>query len=407
VPPREVKISDLEEFYDSLARNLMKDHEKRFWERARSVKDAANGLGSAAGRLSVGVKNSWGTLDKQTSEYSMRLAQTLQDNSQTLAAKEPQRDFHATEAFHQEAVKVLNEIILTVRKYVPKIPKTLRLEMTILNSALTKLERAVKDLGDALDASPGLKLDSLHRDVEGILRKSAELIELRSEQQTVEKSLGEAEGLEKQLASERDSLISTSEFLELRDYEDSLKHKADEIRQFLQPLSKPLLKLERARATKKGEALDIKTLHDLVENPLETVVAGQLFATNELLTSLESALSSGELDLEERKRRKAEEVINSVQLKELEKMRSEYMALQANTQESLRQLKSKGLLDKKEAAEGQIAQTHSHIELIRGKQRELQRRNDEIARALSKLKGSIESNVMKAARQTIHLSTDE
>ena len=88
-------------------------------------------------------------------------------------------------------------------------------------------------------------------------------------------------------------------------------------------------------------------------------------------------------------------------------MRSDYMALQSNVQESLRQLKSKGLLEKKEEAEAQIAQTRSQIEFIRSKQRELQRRNDDLTRSLSKLKGSIESSVMKAARQSISLSTDD
>jgi len=406
VAPHEIKITELETYYDTLTRGLMKDHEKRFGERARSVRDAANNLGNAANRLSAGVKNAWGTLDKQTSEYAMRLAQTLQDNSQNLAGKDPPRDFHATETFHQQAVDVLNEIILTVRKYVPKIPKSLRLEMTILNGALTRLERAVKDLGEALDASPGLRIDSIRRDVDSILQKRTELTELELEQQKVDRTLAELLDRDKQLVSERDSITSTSEFLELRDYEVSLKHKEDEIRQFLQPLAKPLLKLERARATKKGEALDTKTLHDLVEKPLESVVGGQLFAANQLLTNLGGALISGELGLEERKRRKAEDVIEAVRGNQLEKLRSEYMTLQANTQESLRQLKSKGLLQKREAAEQQIQQNHSRTELIRGKQRELQRRNDEMGRLLSKLKASIESGVMKISRQSITVSVE-
>lgn len=404
--PREIKLTELEGYYDSLVRDLMKDHERRFTDRIRSVRDAANGLGNASNRLATGVKNAWGNLDKQTSEYAMRLAQTIQDSAQKLATNPPSYDFHPTETFHQQGVDVLNDIILTVRKYVPKIPKTLRLEMTILNSSLMRLEKAVKDLGEALDASPGAKLDSLQREIKSILGKHTELLELGLQQQEVEAALGEVLSREKQLASERDSIVSTSEFVELYGYEDSLKRKEDEIRQFLQPLSKPLLKLERARATKKGGAVDVKTLRDLVERPLETVVAGQLFAIRQLLSNLGKALDSGELGLDERKRRKAEDVIAAVGGNELEKLRSEYLALQANTQESLRQLKSKGTLEKKEALEQELARIHSQIELIGGRQRELQRKSEEISRSQSKLKASIEAHVAKIARQTLSITIE-
>lgn len=371
--PREIRVSELSSYCDDLTCDLMKDHEKRFSDRIRSVREAAAGLGNAASRLATGVKNAWGTLEKQTSEYAMRLAQTLQDNAQSLSRMDPTSGFRGTETFHQDTVKVLNDIILTVRKYVPKIPKTLRLEMTILNSSLMKLEKSVKDLGKTLDDSPGLKLESLHRDVETIIEKQNELAGLRSGEQKEGESLEDTFKREKQLTTENNSIISTPEFLELRRYEEALKLKEDEIRQFLQPISKPLLKLERARAMKKDEALDVKTLRDLVEKPIETVVAGQLFAIAELLASLGNALRNGELGLEERKRRKAEDVVEAVANNALEKLRAEHLAFQANTQESLRQLKSKGLLDKRNALEEQLAQTRTRarqFELGKGNCRE-------------------------------------
>ena len=404
--PREIKVPELGDFCDSLTRDSMKDHQRRFVDRVRSVREAATGVANSAARLSTGVKNAWGALDKQTSEYAMRLAQILQDNVQSLINKDPSHDFHATEIFHQDTVKVLNEIILTVRKYVPKIPKTLRLEMTILNSSLTKLERAVRDLGKALDDSPGLKLESLHRDIETIIEKYDALAELRLEEQKETESLEETSTREKQLTSEDNSIVSTPEFLELRKYKEALKLKEDEIRQFLQPISKPLLKLERLRATKKGEAIDTNTLHDLVEKPTETVVAGQLFATIQLLASLGNALNSGELEVEDRKRRKAEDVIEAVRNNALEKLRAEYLALQANRQESLRQLKSKGLLDKRNALKEQLVQTRFQGETIRARQRDLQRRRDELSKSISKLKTSIETQISKVARQSVSVAIE-
>jgi len=251
-----------------------------------------------------------------------------------------------------------------------------------------------------------LKLESLRRDVETLVQKHPELAELKSEAQKEGASLEETFNREKRLTSEDDSIISTPEFLELHRYEDALKLKEDEIRQFLQPISKPLLKLERARAAKKGEALDIKTLHDLVERPIETVVAGQLFAMNQLLAGLGNALRNGELGLEDRKRRKAEDVIEGVGNNALEKLRAEYLALQANTQESLRQLKSKGLLDKRNVLKEQLAQTRSEIEKIRDRQKELQRRRDDLSKSISKLKTGIEPRISKLAHQSVAIAFD-
>jgi hypothetical protein len=368
------------------------------------VRDAARALESAGARLSTGVKNAWGTLDKQTSEYAMRLAQILQDDAESLARAAPLGDFRSTETFHEETVRILNEIILKVRKYVPKIPKTLKLEMTILNSSLVKLEKAVKDLGDAIDDSPGLKLVSLERDVQGLLQKHSELAELSLEEHKEAAVLEETLNIEKRLASEEGEMLSLPEFRELRTYEEAVRLKEDEIRQFLQPISKPLLKLERARATRKGEELDVKTLHQLVDRPIETVVAGQIFAANQLLAALGDAFRNGEVDLEDRKRRKAEETIEAAKDTALEKVRAEYLAFQANAQESLRQLKSKGLLVKRSAVEERLAQIRSEIEAIRTKQRELQRRRDDLSRTISKLRTSIETQVSKVAHQSISIA---
>lgn len=402
----QISTAQLNSFYESLTHDLMKGHEKRFVDRVRSVKDAATGLASAGGRLSTGVKNAWGTLDKQTSEYAMRLAQILQDNAQSLMRMTPSADFRGSESFHEQAVEILNDIIITVRKYAPKIPKTLRLEMTILNGSLVKLEKAVKDFGEALDQSPGLKLELLRRDVESLLQKHGELAELTLEERKEAAFLEEISNREKKLSSEDSAMLSLPEYEEFQRYEVALRTKEDEIRQFLQPILKPLLKLERLRATRKGETLDVKTLHDLIERPIETVVSGQLFATTLLLENLGKALGNGELDLEDRKRRKAEEAIDEARNNALEKLRVEYLALQANAQESLRQMKSKGLVDKRSALEEQLAQTRAQIENIRGKQRELQRKNDDLSKAILKLKTSIENQTSKLAHKSVSIALD-
>lgn len=403
---KEVSVDKLKDYCEELARDLMRDHEKRFADRMRMVKEASVGLENAANRLALGVKNAWGTMEKQASEYGMRLAQMLQENAQKLSRRGLSSDFHQTESFHQDAVKTLNEIIITVRRYVPKLHKALKPEMATLNSSLMRLEKAVQALGVALDESPGLKLDSLQREVEALLNKQDELTTLKSENRNETEFSEEASSREKEFISKKQELMSGSEFIELTKFEQSLKLKEDEIRQFLQPLTKPLLKLERTAGDKRESTVDLKALRDLIENPIQTVVSGRLYASIQLLDLLHEALKRGELEIEERKRRKAEEAIVAVKEGALDRMKDEYLALQANTQETLRQLKSKGLLDNREDLDKQLADIHAQIEEIKDRQRELQRRNNDLTQTISKLKGSVESRISKIAHRAMTVGVD-
>jgi hypothetical protein len=406
VNPKKIKVEALDDFCESLTRDLMKVHEKRFADRMRSVKEASAGLGNAGARLELSVKNSWGAMEKQASEYGMRLAQVIQDDAQNISRSEATPSFHDAGMFHQDAVKGLNDIILTVRRYVPKLHKMLRPEMAALNSSLTRLEKSIMALGAALDESPGLKLESLHREIQTVQEKQLELLRLRSEEDAEGALLQAASARDKEIQSKLQELLTDPLFLELRKYEESLKQEEDEIKQFLQPIIKPLLKLERAVAAKQGPSIDVKALRDLVDSPLETVMTGQRFANMQLLSALEQTLTAGILGIEERKRRKAEETIHKIKEGTLDKLRDEYATLQANTQETLRQLKSEGLLEKRDELNRQLAENHSQSETTAARQRDLQRRIDELAKTISKLKTSVESQTDKVSREPIEITTD-
>jgi chromosome segregation ATPase len=403
---KEIKVDELNDFYDALARDLMKKHEKRFADRIRSVTEASTALGNAGARLEAGVRNAWGSMEKQASEYGMRLAQLLQEDAQKLSSKEVAANFRDAESLHEDAVRVLNEIIRTVRKYAPKLHRMLKPEMSALNSSLVRLEKSITDLGAALDESPGLKLESLQRDVQAVKDKQDELLRLRSEEDAERSLLEAASSREEELKSKERELLSYPEFVELGKYEKSLELKEADIEQLFQPLVKPLLKLERAVAAKQGPAVDIKALRDLVDSPIETVISGQRFASMQLLSALEQSLGAGQIEIVDRKRRKAEEAIQALKQGALDKARDEYLALQANTQETLRQMKSKSLLDRRDELNRQLAETHSEIQSIEARQKELQRRIEEIGAAISKLSTSIESHIGKVSRESVTIVSE-
>lgn len=403
--PKEIRISEIAAHCDSLARETMKDHEKRFTERAKGVREAAFNLGNAAERFEGAVRSAWGTLEKTTSEYGARLAHIIQENALEISKKEIPSSYQDTERFHEQSVQTLNRIILSVRKYVPKLHRALRTEMATLNSSLAKLENSITALGTSLDKSPGTKLETLRREVEQITQRQSELIELRSMEQKESATIDELSGQESKIKQEEESLLATPEFQELKRYEDALKLEGDEIQQFLQHLAKPLLKLERM-ASMKQASVDARLLSSMIENPKETVVTSQTFAVMQLLNVLEEKLNQHSLDFEEKRRRKAQETIGAIKAGALDRMREEYSALQANIQETLRQLKSIGLLDKRDSLEAELKDKRTQIEAASARKRELDRRTDDLGKTILKHKSTIESHISAVSDRSISILTE-
>ena len=384
----------------------MRDHEKRFADRIRAIKESSNNLGNVSSKLNTAVRNAWGTMDKAASEYGVRMAQTIQEIAEALSREETPASYQGAEKFHDTSVVSLNKIIKTVRRYVPKLHKGLRSEMAALNLALGKLEMAVRSLGSALDDSPGKRIESMMRDVQLLVQKHDELVRLRSEQNDQAAALNSILETEKELLGTHDQLASEDAFLELKRYEDSLKADEDKIRLFLQPIIKPLIKLERTQPTKGAQTVDARMLRGVVEKPVETVAAGQSFALVQLANQLDEALMHRKLEVEDRRRRRAEDTIQQIRDGAVEKMREDYLALQANLQETLRQLKGTGLLDKKAEVDEQLATTRHDKESANARKVELQRRIQDITSSVMRQKSSIEEQIAKMTKSEMTIRTD-
>jgi len=401
---REIPLDELEDFCDTLARQTMKEHERRFVEKIKAVNEAAFGLQMAADRLSSGVKNAWGTLDKTASEYGLRLAQVIRERSASIPRKDTGSNYQDAERFHAGSVQALNEIIISVRKYVPKIGRRLKTEMAALNSALSKLEIAIRALGNAIDESPGSKLESLQRQMHILKERYAQLLTLREKHHDETASLTACSTKENELRLEKQALNAQPEFAELEQQEETLRAKEEEIRQFLQPLTKPLVKLERVSSSDRNSKTNLATLRSLVENPIGTVLESPSFALAELLDLLQQALDQGRIEIEERKRRRATEAIKAAKEKTLQKFREEYLALQANVQETLRQLRSKGLLGKMDELNRLLAETESQTGTHEARQTELKRRIDDVTSLIMKDKATLEASVNKIAHESISVT---
>ena len=383
----------------------MKEHEKRFAERIRAVKEACSALENAASRLEAAVQNAWGTMDKSASEYGTRMAHTIQETASNLSRQQTSTSYKDAEKFHDDSVDALNRIIKTVRKYLPKLRRGLRVEMAALNVALGRLESAVRSLGAALDESPGNKFESLQRDAQLLPQMHSELLKLRAEENEQTNSLEALNGREKEILAAKEKVASEEAYLELKGYEDSLRAKGDEIKQFFQPVIKPLTKLERAASANRNKTVDIGTLRGLIDNTIETVAAGQPFALGRLLDQLGDELAAGDLDIDERRLRRAEETIQQFKTGVVDKMREEYLAVQANIQETLRQLKASGLMDKMGKLDQSLASNNREKEILTSHNTELRRRIDQLTKNVLKHKTSIEHQIAELTDKPVAIET--
>jgi hypothetical protein len=128
-------------------------------------------------------------MDKSASEYGTRMAHTIQETARNLPRQQTSTTYKDAEKFHDDSVDALNRIIKTVRKYLPKLRRGLRVEMAALNVALGRLESAVRSLGTALDESPGNKFESLQKDAQLLPQMHSELLKLRAEENAQTNSL--------------------------------------------------------------------------------------------------------------------------------------------------------------------------------------------------------------------------
>jgi len=401
----DIGVDELPNFCQSLERDVMKEHEKRFAERTRAIKEACSALESAATRLEAAVRNAWGTMDKSASEYGTRMAQTIQETAGNLSRQQTSTGYKDAEKFHDDSVQALNRIIKTVRKYVPKLRRGLRVEMAALNVALGRLESAVRSLGTALDDSPGNKFESLEKDAQLLPQMHAELLKLRADEGEQTNSLEALKGGENEILAAKENVASEGAYLELKGYEDSLRAKEEEIKQFFQPVIKPLTKLERAASTTRNKTVDTGTLRNLIDNTIDTVTAGQTFALGRLLDQLGDELAAGDLDIEERRLRRAEETIQQFKAGVVDKMREEYLAIQANIQETTRQLKASGLMDRMEQLDQTLASNRREKELLTAHNSELRRRIDQLTKNILKDETSIENHIAEITDKHVKIAT--
>jgi len=121
------------------------------------------------------------------------------------------------------------------------------------------------------------------------------------------------------------------------------------------------------------------------------------------MDQLVGAFKSGGLEIEERRRRKAEETIQQVKEGALEKLRGDYLTIQANVQETMRQLKATGLLERKRDVDQALATMQNDKEELTNKLTEVRRRTDAVTRTIDKDKASIQQQIAQLTGKHVEI----
>jgi hypothetical protein len=400
-----VNLVDLPAYADTLCKDIMRGYEKRFVEREKNIKRASDDLAVVSNRLEISIRNAWGSLDKTTSEQGVRLAQTIREAAQRISKQDIQSDYSSSEIFHTTAVEVSDTIILAIRKHVPKLHKALKTDIALLNSSITKLEAAINTFGIALDESPGGAVESLKADIRTLLEKQDTLNELRRERQKIHELTIMSLDAEKSLLKEEEVLLSHEEFRCLLQLQDALQSKNEAIEQLIQPLFKALKKYERMLSDD-DKSFGRQVLTRLINNPQITVAETDSHSLLHVFTALEGALTQGELGIEERKRKRAEEVITAITQGELDRLRGEYIAIQENVRNTTEKLNTTGLLRKKEDLLKSLEGTRFRTAQLNAQLAENEKRIEDVIKIISKEKLLIEKESTRLSGKPFAIRTE-
>ncbi len=380
----------------------MNHHEKRFSELIKSIKRTSIELTNASYKFGSGIKNAWGTIDKVTSEQGLRLTQLIEETNQELVKKISGSTYSEAEKFHQDSVTASNKIILAVRRYVPKIHRTLKSEISTLNSSLLKFEETINTLGKSLDQSPGAKLNPLSRDITLITQAHELLNKTKLQGEQNGKQIEAATNQEKNLLQQKETLLSHPKFQELKLTQTKLTTQKEQISQLTQPLIKPLLKIHRAMINQETPLIDNKIIRNFIDDPVQTILTTPRSTNLQILQALENSIIQGTLEIDERKQKRVEDSLNEI-TNTIDNFLASNLECEEATRKIEQELCTSGLQTKLTQLDESLNNKCAEIQNLTTAQTENDRKIEELTRTIMKHKSAIESQILALSKQQISI----
>lgn len=356
----EIPIELLDQRLHEILADRERAYRKQFASSANETMKAVKVVEKAAVSLADATRRAWGSISRPAQQHGLRLSEQIVDASRSLVISRKDASYEELRKFEEGSLQAIRIIVKTYNKYVVSVIRSAKSETSALEDSIARLSRAITDLTQILDKSNLKQLQMALNDSDRLAQSVKELrLKIKQIQET-NQALGGLREKEVNLSKEISTLSRDENLRELTKMEEQIRQKEQEILGLLEPLSKPLRKANRPEG-KAPAGLTGPSVSKLVDDPLTAILETPVAEMHSLFSSLRQSIEKDELFLDQRRKRKSIEAIETLEAGQLERLREDHATLQANRREVLRQLKGSGVYDKWLSLKSQLDNTVTKI----------------------------------------------
>lgn len=398
----EIPVRNLDEKMRQIIADRERAYHGKFSSKLKQVFRQVGSVEKAASNLREAVGRAWGTLSKPAEQHGARLSEQVLEACRSLAARRPEPSYDELRKFQEESIQTIRAIVKVHDKYIPSIIRTVKSESSTLENSIATLSQNITELGQALDSSKLKELQLIAEDTDQLIGTAQELSLKIDEIEQTKEAIKRLQDRGSALQEDLSTLGRDRALKELDQINQQAQQKEAEILALLEPLLKPLRKIDRSdNKALEGSSKAIVT--KVVENPLASVIEIPASEMRQLLISVYELLASDELLLDQRRKRKASESIHVLQAGALDRFREDHGILEANRREVLRQLKGSGLYDRWFSVRTQLDDLNMEIKERRGRITELESQVARLRTSVLAGKERIESALKKILDEQVSI----
>jgi hypothetical protein len=398
----EIHVRNLGEKMRQIIADRERSYRGKFSSELKQVFRSVGSVEKAASNLREAVGRAWGTLSKPAEQHGARLSEQVLEACRSLATRRPEPSYDELRRFQEESIQTIRAIVKVYNKYVPSIIRAVKSESSTLEDSIATLSQNITELGQALDSSKLKELQLIAEDADQLIGTAQELSLKTDEIQQTKEAIRRLQDRGSALQDNLSTLGRDRTLKELDQIEQQARQKEAEILALLEPLLKPLRKIDRAD-DKALEGSSKVVVNKIVENPLASVLETPAGEMHQLLISVYELLESDELLLDQRRKRRASEAIQVLQAGALDRFREDHGVLEANRREVLRQLKGSGLYDKWLSVRRQFDDLRIEINERQGRITELESQEARLRTSVRASKERIESALQKVLGEQVSI----
>jgi hypothetical protein len=398
----EIPVQDLGEKMRQIIADRERSYRGRFSSTLKRVFKSVGSVEKAALNLREAVGRAWGTLSKPAEQHGARLSEQVLDACRSLVAHRPDPTYDQLRRYQAESIQTIRAIVKTYNRYVPSIIRAVKSESSILEDSIATLSQGVTELGQLLDSSNLKELQLIAEDADQLVGAARELSLKMDEIQQTGETAKKLQDQEARLQDDLSSLGRDHALKELNQIEQQARQKEAEILGLLEPLLKPLRKIDRADS-KALEGPNKATVNKVIENALAAVLEIPAGEMRQLLVSVYELLERDELLLDQRRKRRAAEAIQVLQAGALDRFREDHGILEANRREVLRQLRGSGLYDQWLSVHKRSSDIHIEIKECHDRITELESQETRLRASVLAGKERIESALRKVLNEQVSI----